>query len=149
MWIPPLAETALYYKLPKAYFYWKSGRFLLLFFQDFGFNFREIVGDFCGDLVVEIQLLGNGDRFDAENDDLVGTGVDFFGQLDDLEDVDFVQGQVGHLLDAVDVVGGEAAEGAGFCAHEAAVDEDGFFAFGNGVQQVHAAAAAVVVFDIL
>ena len=94
-------------------------------------------------------MLGDGDRFDAEDDDLVGALADLLGQLDDLEDVDFVQGQMSHLFDAVNVVGGESFDRAGFGVHERAVNEDDLFAFGDGVQQVHPAAAAVIVFDRL
>ena len=112
----------------------------------FGDEGGQVVGDALLEGVGQVHLWGDDSRFDAEDNDFVGALIDHFCQFDDTEDIDFVERQMGHFFDGVDIVGGEASYRPRLKTHFGAIDEDNFFALGDRVEQIHAAAAAVEIF---
>lgn len=113
----------------------------------FGQKYSEVVVNLAFDDGRQAACQIQTGRFYAEDDDLFGGGVELGGQVEQFEDVDFMEGKMAELFDGADLVGGKSAEGAWLFAHFGAVDEDNFVAVFYLVKKIHSAGAAVVKFN--
>ncbi len=86
-------------------------------------------------------------RFNPEEDDLIGAFIQLTRNVKNFEDINFVKGQVRQLLYGLDLVGGEASDGAGFGSHPGTVDQDGFSAARQNMKQIQPAGSAVIKLD--